>query len=486
MSDKVVEFPTTEQERAALRKAKQDKARQELVNRFVDEPNGLFHTPDGRAYADLFVEGCRQTWAVRSSRFRFEYMRYVNRQIQQIFNAEPEMAIALKSSLSKSAVNAAIEHFEMKAIVSDVARNVHLRVASDSGDLFVDCCDRGWCAIRITGAGWRVIEAPTAVRFRRTNGMLALPVPQRGTRIEELRPFLNVSDGDFVLVVAFILAALRDRGPYPILGLIGEQGSAKSSFARIVRSLIDPSSVPPSSLPPSRRDLFIAAGNQHVLSFDNVSKLTPAMSDDLCRVATGGGFRIRTLCTDSDETLLDVSRPIILNGISNFVTRGDLQDRAIVLPLAPISDRRTERELFAEFERKRAGIFGAVLDLMVRGVRALPDTHLINAPRMADFATWAVACGLDGFEGAYAANRQNAIDALLENDLLAKSLMALDLPWQGTAQALLNVVGPATKISNPKVLSDDLRRLAPMLRTVGIEVSHDRTAERRLILIQRR
>jgi hypothetical protein len=341
MDDKVVEFPSTEQERAALRKAKQDKAKQELINRFVDEPNGLFHTPDRRAYADLFVEGCRQTWAVKSSRFRFEYMRYVDRQLKQMLDAEPEMAVALKGSLSKSAVNAAIDHFEGKAIVSHIERDVHLRVASDSGDLFVDCCDRGWCAIRITGAGWKVIEAPTAVRFRRTNGMLALPVPQRGTSIEELRPFLNVSDGDFVLVAAFILAALRDRGPYPILVLTGEQGSAKSSFARIVRSLIDPSSVPLSSLPPSSRDLFIAANNQHVLSFENLSKLTNNMSDNLCRLATGGGFRIRTVYKDSDETLFDASRPIILNGISNFVTRGDLQDRAIVLPLAPISGRRS-------------------------------------------------------------------------------------------------------------------------------------------------
>jgi hypothetical protein len=487
VDDKVVEFPSTEEERRSLRKAKQAKAKQQLINQFVDEPNGLFYTPNQHAYADLFVEGCRQTWAVRSSQFRHAYMRYVNRQIQQMIDADPLMALALRGSLSKSAVNAAIDNFEMKAIVSTIERNVHLRVASDSGDLFVDCCDSGWRVIRITGVGWKVIEASTAVRFRRTRGMVALPVPQRGTRIEELRPFLNVSDGDFVLVVAFMVAALRDRGPYPILVLNGEQGTAKSTFARIVRSLIDPSSVPLSSLPPTSRDLFIAANNQHVLSFENLSKLTPTMSDSLCRLATGGGFRVRTLYKDSDETLFDASRPIILNGINNFVTRGDLQDRAIVLPLSPISDRRTEKSLFADFERKCAGIFGALLDLMVKGVERLPDTHLNNPPRMADFATWAVACGLEGFEAAYAANRQNAINVLLENDLLAKSLMALELPWEGTAHSLLNIVGPATKVVNPKMLSEDLRRLAPMLRTVGIEVIHEqRTAERRLIRIQRR
>ena len=182
--------------------------------------------------------------------------------------------------------------------------------------------------------------------------MSELPVPQRGTPIDALRPFLNVRDeNDLTLVVAFLLAALRDRGPYPILVLNGEQGTAKSTFARIVRSLTDPSSVPLSSLAPSGRDLFIAANNSHVQSFENISKLSDRLSDNLCLLATGGGFRIRTLYTNTDETLFDSARPIVLNEISNFVTRGDLQDRSIVLPLAPISGRKTEKELYAEFER---------------------------------------------------------------------------------------------------------------------------------------
>ena len=103
---------------------------------------------------------------------------------------------------------------------------------------------------------------------------------------------------------------------------------------------------------------------------------------------------------------------------------------------------------------------------------------------MADFATWAVACGLGTFESAYLANRQNAIDNLLELDLLAKSVMAI-APWQGTAQEMLDVVGPTTRLTNPKSLSDELRRLTPQLRTRGISVEHERTAERRLIRITR-
>jgi hypothetical protein len=354
-----------------------------------------------------------------------------------------------------------------------------------SGDLYIDLCDQNWQAIRITGAGWQVVQSPP-VRFRRTRGMLPLPFPERGTSIDTLRPFLNVTDADFTLVVAFILAALRDRGPYPILVLNGEQGTAKSTAARIVRSFIDPSSVPLSTLPPSSRDLFVAANNSHVLSFENVSKLSSGLSDNLCRLATGGGYRIRKLYENADETLFDATRPIVLNGISNFITRGDLQDRSLVLPLEPIKNRITEHELYADFERQRAGIFGALLDMLVRGVRQLPETRLVGAPRMADFATLAVACGLDGFEGAYAANRQNAVATMLEHDALAQALRAtVQDEWVGTATELLDLLGPATGIANAKGLSEALARLAPMLRSVGINIIHERTADRRLIRINR-
>ena len=132
--------------------------------------------------------------------------------------------------------------------------------------------------------------------------------------MEALGSFLNVkSESDFVLVVAWALACLRNRGPYPVIALSGEQGSAKSTFSRILRALIDPNTAPLRALPREDRDLFIAASNGHVLAFDNMSGLPAWISDTLCRLATGGGFAVRQLYTDQDEVLFDAARPIILN-----------------------------------------------------------------------------------------------------------------------------------------------------------------------------
>ena len=115
--------------------------------------------------------------------------------------------------------------------------------------------------------------------------MKPLPIPVNGGSVETLRSFLNVqSDNDFVLVVAWALAVLRNRGPYPVIVLSGEQGSAKSTFSAILRALLDPNTAPLRALPREDRDLFIAASNGHVLAFDNVSGLPAWISDTLCRL----------------------------------------------------------------------------------------------------------------------------------------------------------------------------------------------------------
>jgi hypothetical protein len=210
--DKVVEFPKTPEERRALRKAKDTLERQRLINVFIDEQGGgdhaLFHTPDDVAYADLIVNGHRETWQVRSKQFRHSYLRYLQRQFDRLVSEDqPMMAMAVKASMAKAQVNHAIDDFERRAIVSTITRDVHVRIAGHNDEIFIDPCNSDWSVIRITAAGWSIVESPP-VRFERTSGMLALPFPERGGKVEALRPLLNTTDSDFPLVIAYLLAAL--------------------------------------------------------------------------------------------------------------------------------------------------------------------------------------------------------------------------------------------------------------------------------------
>ena len=317
-----------------------------------------------------------------------------------------------------------------------------------------------------------------------------MSTPTRGGSINALRPFLNLgSDADFVLVVAWALAVLRDRGPYPVLVLSGEQGSAKSTFAAILRGLLDPNVAPLRALPRDDRDLFISAANGHLLAFDNLSGLPPWLSDTLCRLATGGGFATRQLYTDMDEVLFDAARPVILNGIEDMVSRPDLADRAIFLTLPAISDtrRRDERDLFAAFKAQGPSILGALLDAVSSGLRRLPTTRLPRLPRMADFALWVTACEpalwpAARFGKAYLSHREGVAGDLIAGDVVARtvrSMMIRQREWRGTASDLLLSLGQfageeerksANWPSSPRALSGRLRRVATVLREVGIEV----------------
>ena len=283
-----------------------------------------------------------------------------------------------------------------------------------------------------------------------------------------------------------------------MIALSGEQGSAKSTFSAILRSLLDPNTAPLRALPREDRDLFIAARNGHVLAFDNVSGLPGWISDTLCRLATGGGFAVRQLYTDGDEVLFDAERPVILNGIEEIVTRPDLADRALFLTLDPIPEerRRPEAELWAAFEAERPRILGVLLDAVVEGLKRLPETRLEKLPRMADFALWATACetalwSAGTFWAAYRSNRDEAVEGVIDADPIAtgvRAVMATRTMWTGTASdllgALTQVVGERVAKSKtwpdgPRALAGRLRRAAAFLRKIGIEIGFEREGRAR-------
>jgi hypothetical protein len=438
----------------------------------------LFHASDSTGFADLTIDGHRETWPLRSKRFG-TWLR------QQYYERTWDAP-------SPAALNAALNVLEAQAQFDGPQRNVSVRLAEHDGLIYLDLADEFWRCIEIGPNGWRIAEDPP-VRFRRSAGMQPLPLPLRGGSIEALAPFLNLaSDNDFVLVVAWLFGALRAGGPHPVLAIAGEQGSAKTVLSKLLRALIDPNVAPVRALPRDERELFIAAGNGHVLAFDNLSGLPPWLSDAFCRLTSGAAFSTRRLFTDQDEILFAAARPIILNGIEEVITRPDLADRAILLMLPPIGERqrRSETALWREFELARPHILGALLDAAAHGVRMLPHVRLQRLPRMADFALWAAACEsacrpAGTLETAYDDNRRDAIENIVDAaDPVAahvRELMAARAQWTGSASDLLqlglNVGGNLMAAwrrsgwpKNPRALAGRLRRAQTPLRALGIEI----------------
>lgn len=390
------------------------------------------------------------------------------------------------------AVTSAIEMIDARAAAAGTPEVVSTRVAGRDGKVYVDLCDEARQVAEVSPTDWRITTS-TRCDFLQKRTAGALPVPTRGGSLDRLAHFLNVDSDGLVLIQGWLIGALHPTGPYPILVLEGEAGSAKSTATKMLKSLIDPTVPRVRSLPRSERDLGVAADGSWVLAFDNLSGLRPWMSDALCRLSTGGGIATRALFTDDEEQVFDLIRPVILNGIESVVTRQDLITRELVVQLNPIAeeDREDEGVLWDAFEAERPALMGALLDAVAGALDRVASIDLPRKPRMSDFATWVTAAepamGWEPgtFLRVYEANASAALLMSLDGSSLAKAIMdfvrvpAHEGEWQGTATDLLDALnfgkGPQERSAqgwprNAQSLSWQLRRLAPALRAGGIDI----------------
>jgi putative DNA primase/helicase len=450
----------------------------------------LWHDLDRIAYATIPVNEHHEHWPIRSRDFRM----WLSGRFYE----------ATGSAIGGQAIEDGIRILEAQAVNENPQYERFIRVGRSGGNLYLDLCNNKWEVVEITPDGSSVVQRP-AVKLLRSSSMRPLPEPERGGLIEELRGFLNMGDDEATLTEAWLVAALRDRGPYPILILNGEQGSGKSLVSRMLRSLVDPSAAPIRAIPQNDRDLVVAARNSWTLIFDNLSGMPAWFADALCRLATGSGFGTRALHTDYDEIIFDAARPIVLNGIPSLTDRPDLADRAITAHLVTIpEDQRTsEEELIAAFEAKRPIILGALLDAVSTALRNIKSVRLERSPRMADFVKWSVAAapGLgwepDQFLAAYRENGKNVSESAFEADPVAVAIRDLVINHHSEdgvtctpteLLVLLNgVASEGVRKSrlwplSAQALGNRVDRIAPVLRNKGFVVERRHGGARHIII----
>ena len=448
----------------------------------VSQDADLFQTPEGKPYATVKLKGRSETYAVRSTQFR----NFLNHQCYRQSG---------KSAGSQALLDA-ISTLEGKAMFDGVSREVYCRVAPHDGNIYLDLANENRDIVVVSADGWR-IERDVAVRFRRPKGMLGLPAPVRGGHlVADLEPFVNADPNDLVLIVSWLLGTMQPGGAYPVLQIKGEQGSAKSTVSKLLRKIIDPNTAPARARPKDERDLAISLTNSHLGCFDNLSDMPDWFSDALCRVSTGQAFATRTLQTDEDESIFAVKRPVVLNGIENVATRGDLIDRSIMINLPRITPEKriTEMEFWSRFDNEHPRILGGLLDASVAALARLGDVHTAALPRMSDFARWIIAaepymCWPAGtFLRAYNENKVQAGFGVIEASPVASALLRfVSSEWKGSATALLSELEAiATDLEkrqanwpkSPHAMGGAISRLAPTLRDAGIQVSQGKSGQR--------
>jgi hypothetical protein len=453
--------------------------------RLAREAATFFVSLDDTAYAAVEVSGHREVWNLRSRAFR----SWLIHRFFSVTGRAPSADTIAQAQLTLEAV----------ATYEGEKRLVFTRTARHDGRLYLDLGDADWRAVEIDATGWRIMAVPP-VYFTRSNGALPLPEPVAGGSIDDLRPLLNLaSEDDFRLIIAWLLAALRPQGPFPLLALAGEPGTSKTSTATLLRSLIDPHIAGIRRPPKEERDLFICASKSAALVYDNLSSIPEWLSDGLCVVATGGTFAARALRTDGDEALFTVEKPVMITSVGEVISRSDLADRAMVVTLTaiPEASRMTKAAFNAMLDSARPRILGALLDGVSQGLANVTQVNLQRLPRMADFITWAQACetafwSAGTIHAAFDRNVADAVEGVLEGDAVAVALRKWfdkrdQEAWQGRTEALLGELNnwaedgakrEKTWPRNPQALRSRLTMAAPALRKVGIVVERGARSKR--------
>ena len=470
------------------------------VIRMAMEHARLFRS-DNLGYASVRRGDHRENYAIESSSFA--------RWIKALFYDQKGTVC------SDSALKGAIPVLEAKALDGPEER-VYRRFANTGDALYWDLANDDWEVVEVTRDGWEVTK-DSPVKFIRTPNADSLPHPDRGGSLEEFRTFCATTDENWTLIKGWMLGVLQGEGPFFALIVNGEQGSVKSMLCRLLKRLLDPvRKAELGVIPKDEIGFGVEAENEYLVGFDNVSGISLVQSDCICRIATGAGVKTRKFYTNGEQAVFQACRPVLLNGIPDFAEKPDLLDRSIVIlqPSMNDEDRKEERTILGDFERCRASVFGALLDLAVNGLKNRDSTRLASPPRMADAARWITAClGSMEFLDEYTQNKAASVELGLEASpvfpLLKKYLLqgpGLDMKnrtmnadwkpgyWKGTSDqlrdALVAFAAKGEGISRffpetAKGVNNQLRRDAPSMRKVGIDVTFgNRTHEGRLIHVE--
>ncbi|WP_433465352.1 hypothetical protein [Spirillospora sp. CA-128828] len=412
-------------------------------------------------------------------------------------------------TFSGTALKEALDLIEALAVTQDV-QPVHIRVAPGfDGATWLDLGRSDGQSVRIHPTGWDVrTPDPQEVCWRRTQLTGELPLPDTDTNgkgIDQLLSLCNFANAQTEsLAIAWLIGCLGPSVPVPAPFLTGPQGAGKSTGGRMLVRIIEGMSGDLRRPPKDEENLIAAVAAGWVTALDNLSHLAPDLSDLMCCIVTGAETIKRGLYTDFDVVRARYRRPLLLTGIDVGVIRPDLAERLLPLRLERPRVRRTEAELWRDYEDALPAILGSLLDLTVK-VRAA-EADIPTDLRMADFAHLCAqldaATGLQALN-AYRTSLDDLNDDVIEGDLLAQTVLkhAADLtdgdPTRMTSTEWLHrLTGlyngddyrplPKGWPTTGKVLSDRLKRLQPTLAARGVLIDWGRTPDSRYIEMTRR
>lgn len=475
-------------------KKRTPKQADKLLSLISDENCTFFHDQFKDPHARFLVDDHFEVWKTRSKQFK----RWLS---QLLWENEEEGATA-------ETLSTVLNVLEAKALYRGILISLENRITWYEDAIWYDLSDRICRAVRISSDGWSIVEKPP-VLFRRFSHQDTQTDPVKGGTLDLFLSFVNLADKQTQssLLLSYIVSCFIPGIPHPIPNLHGAQGSAKTTLARMLRRIVDPSKMEVLSFPSNSREFVQQLAHHYFAFFDNISDISDPISDLLCRAVTGEGVSKRELYSDDEDVIYAFRRCIGLNGVNPSAKKPDLLDRSILMKLEriPEEQRREERIVLQEFDAVRPLILGAVFDALSTAMRLHDSIKLTRLPRMADFARWgcAIAQALgykqEDFLDTYYANIQEQHQEAIQENPVAVAIRAFmenRKEWKGSMSELLEKfveITESEKIDTkarewpkaPNALSRRINEVKTNLSEIGISIRSEKISQgKRIVIIQ--
>lgn len=460
-----------------------------LVTLVLESDATLFHDQFQEPYIALYGNG-KEILKLNSKSFR----RWLANK------AWTEMETACGGEVLKTAT----QILEGKACFDSPENELQVRIARFNETICYDLGDGR--VINITPQDWKIIDNPPII-FKRLAHQKIQTEPKQGGNTNELFDFINIRGGnnDLLLILVSIIAGFLPGFPHPILLFHGAQGSAKTTLARILKEIVDPSILKTLTMPDTIKEFIQLVSHHWMIPLDNLSDLNDGFSDALCRSCTGDGFSKRELYSDDEDIIYEFQRFICINGINLVAEKPDLLDRCLIIGLERIAHFEEEKAFWQRFRERKPFILGAILDVLVLALREIDNVPNLGNARMADFMKWGYAITKalgyepEKFVAAYENNVAKQNEEALEASPVAVAILDMmdrQNRWEGTPSELLSKFNERagllkinTKATSwPKDAHWLWRRIQEArtnLETRSIKAERSRDERRRYIIIEK-
>jgi hypothetical protein len=252
--------------------------------------------------------------------------------------------------VGSEALNNVIRSLQGQAEFGDLQYSLSLRVAEHDGDFYYDLTNKKHPYIKISkkDASWQLIDKTPIPLFKRYNQIPQdLPSAFLADKKEHENPLeiffsklTNIKDPESKLLAKVALISyFVPNIPHIILIIHGGKGSAKSTFQRLLKDIVDPAKPTLLTLHSKSEEFVLQLSQNYLSAFDNLKYLPKWLPDEACRTATGIGQTTRKLFTNDEVKVFDYKHCLMFNGINLVFSEPDVIDRAIVIELVEIDER---------------------------------------------------------------------------------------------------------------------------------------------------